>query len=88
LVVFLKEQLKAKQRFNLLAFNSKIHPWRDRLVEVDEYNLASALEWIQSLNAQGTTNTLAAIRFALCDLNTEAIYLLSDGRPDQVFRLE
>lgn len=84
---FSKEQLKAKQRFNLLAFNSKIHPWRDRLVEVDEYNLASALEWIQSLNAQGTTNTLAAIRFALCDLNTEAIYLLSDGRPDQVFIL-
>ena len=54
------------------------------MVEVDEFNMKSALDWINSLNAQGTTNTLAAIRFALCDLNTEAIYLLSDGRPDQV----
>lgn len=54
------------------------------MVEVDEFNIKSALEWIKGLNAQGTTNTLAAIRFALSDLNTEAIYLLSDGRPDQV----
>jgi hypothetical protein len=57
------------------------------MVEVDEYTMQSAIEWINSLNAQGTTNTLAAIRFALSDLNTEAIYLLSDGRPDQEPRL-
>ena len=49
------------------------------MVEVDEFNTSSALEWINNLNAQGTTNTLGAIRFALSDLNTEAIYLLSDG---------
>lgn len=54
------------------------------MIEVDEASLKSASDWINSLNAQGTTNTLAAIRFALSDLNTEAIYLLSDGRPDQV----
>ena len=53
------------------------------MVEVDQFNLNSALDWIKSLNAQGSTNTLAAVRFALSDMNTEAIYLLSDGRPDQ-----
>lgn len=68
----------------MVAFNSKINSWRDRMVEVDDFNIKSALEWINGLNAQGTTNTLGAIRFALSDLNTEAIYLLSDGRPDQV----
>jgi hypothetical protein len=76
--------LKSKQRFNLIAFNSKINPWRDRMVEVDDFNMKSALEWINSLHAQSTTNTMGAIRFALSDLNTEAIYLLTDGRPDQV----
>jgi hypothetical protein len=54
------------------------------MVEVDEVNMKSAFEWINSLTAQGTTNTLGAIKFALADLNCEAIYLLSDGRPDQV----
>jgi len=54
------------------------------MVEVDDFNMKSALEWINSLHAQSTTNTMGAIRFALSDLNTEAIYLLTDGRPDQV----
>lgn len=84
LKILLAEQLKTKTRFNLVAFNTRVTPWRDRMVDVDEHGIQSALSWIQSLYAQGTTNTLAAIRFALNDVNTEAIYLLSDGRPDQV----
>lgn len=84
LATLMQEQLKAKQRFNLIGFNSKVSPWRDRMVEVNEYNLMSALEWTNSLTANGTTNTQEAIRFAMSDLNTEAIYLLTDGRPDQV----
>ncbi len=84
LLTLMNEQLKSKQRFNLIAFNSIVNPWRDRMVDVNEYNLQSAFTWINGLNAVGTTNTLSAIRFALNDSNTEAIYLLTDGRPDQV----
>ncbi len=84
LVELMQDQLKSKQRFNMVAFNNKVYPWRDRLVEVDTFNVNSASEWIASLSAQGSTNTLAAIRFALAELKTEAIYLLTDGRPDQV----
>ena len=87
LSTLMQEQLKAKQRFNLIGFNSKVSSWRDRMVEVNEYNLMSALEWTNSLTANGTTNTQEAIRFAMSDLNTEAIYLLTDGRPDQVINL-
>jgi hypothetical protein len=31
------------------------------MVEVDEFNTSSALEWINNLNAQGTTNTLGKV---------------------------
>lgn len=68
----------------MVAFNTRIIPWRDRSVEVDEFNMKSAMEWIASLTAQGSTNTLNAIKFALADMNVEAIYMLTDGRPDQV----
>lgn len=84
LIALIQEQLKAKQRFNLIAFNSKLVSWRDRMVDVSEHNILAALDWINNLTAEGSTNTLAALRFALSDLNTEAIYLLTDGRPDQV----
>ena len=32
----------------------------------------------------GSTNTYAALQHALGDPGTQAIYLLTDGRPDQV----
>lgn len=74
-----------KEKVNFVAFNSSIIPWRDRLTRIHDSSTISQLEpWIDGLSADGTTNTLAAIRFALADSATEAIYLLSDGRPDQV----
>jgi len=69
----------------MVAFNSQINPWRDRLTKINDSTTYSQLQpWIDGLNAEGSTNTLAAIRFALADPATEAIYLLTDGRPDQV----
>ena len=69
----------------MVAFNSTINPWRDRLTKINDSTINSQLQpWIDGLNAEGSTNTLAALRFALADPATEAIYLLSDGRPDQV----
>ena len=53
------------------------------MVEVDEHNMSCAVAWINGLSAEGSTNTLAAVRFALNDPSTEAVYLLTDGRPDQ-----
>jgi hypothetical protein len=69
----------------MVSFNSTINPWRDRLTKINDSTVSSQLQpWIDGLTAEGSTNTLAAIRFALADPATEAIYLLSDGRPDQV----
>lgn len=54
------------------------------MVEVNEGSLQSAWQWVRDLNVAGSTNTLAALKFALGDPSTQAVYLLSDGRPDHV----
>jgi hypothetical protein len=69
----------------MVSFNTIINPWRDRLTKINDSITQTQLQqWIDGLNAEGSTNTLGAIRFALGDSATEAIYLLTDGRPDQV----
>ena len=83
-LIYLQEQLRHKQKFNLISFDSKVNPWWERLVDVNEKNLQGAWQWVKNLGCKGSTNTLAAIKMALADPNTQAIYLLTDGRPDQV----
>lgn len=81
---FSQEQIRHKSRFNIIAFNTKVSCWRDRLVDVNERSLQSAWTWIQGLTCWGSTNTYSAVQTALADICTQAIYLLTDGRPDQV----
>ncbi|XP_076446673.1 von Willebrand factor A domain-containing protein 3B-like isoform X2 [Babylonia areolata] len=83
LFILMQEQLRHKSKFNILAFNSKVIGWRDRLTDVNEHSLQSAWKWVQDLTCWGSTNTYAAIQMALSDTHTQAIYLLTDGRPDQ-----
>ncbi|XP_071086987.1 von Willebrand factor A domain-containing protein 3B-like [Haliotis cracherodii] len=83
LFMLMQEQLRHKKKLNLVSFNSKCLYWRDRLVEVNERSLQSAWAWVQGLSCWGSTNTYAAITHAMNDLDTQAMYLLTDGRPDQ-----
>ena len=46
--------------------------------------LENAWLWVKGLSAGGSTNTLGALKRALADTQVEAVYLLTDGRPDQV----
>ncbi|CAF4882206.1 unnamed protein product, partial [Rotaria socialis] len=78
------EQLFGKERINLVSFNTVINPWRDRLTKINNSIINTQLQpWIDGLHTEGSTNTLAAIRYALADSGTDGIYLLTDGRPDQ-----
>ena len=47
-------------------------------------NLDNAWQWVKGLSTGGSTNTLASLKLALADPQCHAIYLLTDGRPDQV----
>ncbi|XP_077152982.1 von Willebrand factor A domain-containing protein 3B isoform X2 [Ranitomeya variabilis] len=79
----LQEQLKHKRMFNFVKFDSKVEAWKPKLAAVNEENIKEAWSWIKELQVGSSTNTLRALQVALTDSNTQAVYLLTDGRPDQ-----
>ncbi|XP_029459172.1 von Willebrand factor A domain-containing protein 3B [Rhinatrema bivittatum] len=79
----MQEQLKHKSKFNIVKFDSGIAAWQEKLAEVNEENLGHAWAWMKGLQVGSSTNILKALQFALADSGTQAVYLLTDGRPDQ-----
>ena len=79
----MQEQLRHKAKFNLVTFNTKVFAWKTRMAPVCEQTLLNAWQWIKNIDCAGSTNTMAAVDYAMGDPDTEAVYLLTDGRPDQ-----
>ena len=48
-----------------------------------EQNLKAVSQWVEGLSAEGSTNTMAALSQAMSVRGAQAIYLLTDGRPNQ-----
>jgi len=71
-----------KVRFNLIGFSKNVTKWMGKVTLAEEQRCHEAIEWISRLSADGNTCTLQAIQAAFCDLEVDAIYLLSDGKPD------
>ncbi|XP_076989934.1 von Willebrand factor A domain-containing protein 3B [Tamandua tetradactyla] len=80
---FTQEQLRYKSKFNFVKFDARAVAWREKLAEIDEETLTSAQSWVRGIETGSSTNTLNALQIALADEGTEAVYLLTDGRPDQ-----
>ncbi|XP_064931532.1 von Willebrand factor A domain-containing protein 3B isoform X1 [Columba livia] len=83
IVQLIQEQLRHKKRFNFVKFSAQAVAWQEKLAEVNEENLQDAWLWIKGLEVGSSTNTLKALQVAFADTDTQAIYLLTDGRPDQ-----
>ncbi|KAF7253194.1 von Willebrand factor A domain-containing protein 3B [Varanus komodoensis] len=79
----IQEQLQNKTKFNLIKFDADVVAWKEQLANVNKQNLENALLWVKELQVGSSTNTLKALQLAFSDSNTQAIYLLTDGRPDQ-----
>lgn len=68
-------------RLNLVFFAFGVHPFRRRLVVLDEDTRREALRFIWDQPIRGGTSIWEALAFALDDADVEAIYLLTDGEP-------
>jgi len=81
---YLQEQLNTVHHyFTLVQCSSHTFSWREGLVPCTPQNLAVALQWVQSLQAVGSTNVISALKVAIFIPSVEAIYLLTDGNSDQ-----
>ncbi|VFV36673.1 Hypothetical predicted protein [Lynx pardinus] len=83
IIQFIQEQLKYKRKFNFVQFDAQAVAWREKLVEINEDSLKGAQSWIRNIKIGSSTNTLNALQIAFADEETQVIYLLTDGRPDQ-----
>ncbi|XP_075418794.1 von Willebrand factor A domain-containing protein 3B [Tenrec ecaudatus] len=83
IIQLIQEQLKYKSKFNFVTFDAQAVAWHEKLADINEDNLNSAQSWVRDIEVGSSTNTLRALQIAFADKETQVIYLLTDGRPDQ-----
>ncbi|XP_071976659.1 von Willebrand factor A domain-containing protein 3A isoform X2 [Engystomops pustulosus] len=88
--LLLEEQMANKDLFNIIAFGSDIHFWKEGMVPTTSENLQSAWKWLLTLECEGSRNTLGAIKRAVeCNFidkenqESQGMYLFTSGIPDQ-----
>ena len=75
------KQLDEGDKFNIIPFESTFRAMNIESIEYNDKNLRKAIHYINSLEADGGTEILAPIRFALYENDTEKIILLfTDGQ--------
>ncbi|XP_063199730.1 von Willebrand factor A domain-containing protein 3A isoform X12 [Chroicocephalus ridibundus] len=82
------EQLRKNEvRFNLLRFAEDTESWKECLVEATDETCHDAVQWVSKFHAYGNTCILMALKKALSFQGIEALYVLTDGKPDTSGRL-
>ena len=69
--------------FNIIQFNEHSNKWAESLVHCNTETANIASQWISSLTCGTSTNTMSALIQALNDPAVQAVYMVTDGLPDQ-----
>lgn len=69
--------------FNIITFDENVTKWADCLVPCTPRTVTRASEWIDNFRCGTSTNTMEALLEAYEDDGIDAIYLVTDGLPDQ-----
>ena len=90
LVAAIEAQLSKKCLFNILEFNTKVTPWKPKLVDASDGNKKAAKAWVLALQPEAETNTYDALELAFADKTVDTIYLLTDGFPTngKIFKMD
>jgi Ca-activated chloride channel family protein len=81
----LKQTLKESDRFNIIAFESKITPMSQAMLFASPLNISQALDFVDKLKAEGGTNIndslVEAMRMFEADGRLHNLVFLTDGEP-------
>ncbi|RDD40696.1 von Willebrand factor A domain-containing protein 3B [Trichoplax sp. H2] len=69
--------------FNIIEFSADISKFAEWLIPCNQKSWDVAKAWITAITCKTTTNTLEAVKAAFEDDRTQAVYLVSDGSPNQ-----
>lgn len=69
--------------FNIIVFNDDTEKWAHKLVQCSPCTIEMAARWINGLTCGTSTNTMGALLEAFDDNAVEAVYMVTDGLPDQ-----
>ncbi|MGE4619832.1 MAG: VWA domain-containing protein, partial [Planctomycetota bacterium] len=78
------ESLGDSKNFTLISYSSTVEAWKDVLVPATGDHRKSAVQFVESLKAQGITVTDEALSVALSDPTVDTIYLITDGAPTHI----
>lgn len=73
-------QLPDGVRFNIIAFNSEVFPWKRELQTVSPQSRKEAMEFVGAGQAAAMTASYSALNAGLLQ-DCDAIYFLTDGEP-------
>ncbi|XP_061456287.1 von Willebrand factor A domain-containing protein 3A [Rhineura floridana] len=77
------EQLRKNNiKFNLINFAEDADVWQECLVEATNEACHDAVQWLSMFKAHGNTSILKALQRAFSLQDVEALYVLTDGKPD------
>ncbi|KAL4656851.1 von Willebrand factor A domain-containing protein 3B-like [Arapaima gigas] len=79
----IQEQLYCKAKVNFVTLGCHVASWRLKMADVMEESLESTWHWVQGLEGGGSAQIFEALRLALADTGTHAVYLLTNSLPDQ-----
>ena len=82
-VLFFRATSGRDTMFNIIEFSEDVNKWGDKLVPCTPRTVSLAAEWIHTLKCRTSTNTMEALFQAYEDDGMDALYMVTDGLPDQ-----
>jgi HEAT repeat protein len=76
-------KLEKGSKLNVILFESQVTRWKKKLVPVTRRSRAALKGYLQNKSERGGTNLFDALEMALLTKEVDAIYLLSDGSPNE-----
>lgn len=75
------QRLDTDTDFNVIVFSDRVRVWKDTLMPGNAQNIADAIQFLRSTRPGGPTNIYESLLGAFEFLETQTIFLMTDGEP-------